>query len=70
MEANNEELHTFFMSQTTDRMTKWRMRWMEHVARMGEKGNHTGNTELRRLVNFHERLKICKHSSLSYDVTE
>jgi len=43
---------------------------MEHVARMGEKGNHTGNTELRRLVNFHERLKICKHSSLSYDVTE
>jgi hypothetical protein len=39
----NEELHNLYSSPNIIRMIKsWRMRWGGHVARMGERGMHTG----------------------------
>jgi hypothetical protein len=34
--VHNEELHGLYPSATIVRVVKWRMRWAEHVARMGE----------------------------------
>jgi hypothetical protein len=41
---HNEELHTLYSSPNIFRMVKSRrMRWAEHIARMGERGEmHTG----------------------------
>jgi hypothetical protein len=37
---HNEELHNLYSSPSKIRIIKWkRMRWEEHVARMGEKRN-------------------------------
>jgi hypothetical protein len=37
---HNEELHNLYSSPSIIRIIKWRrMRWVGHVARMGEKGN-------------------------------
>jgi hypothetical protein len=40
---HNEELHNFYFSPNVIRMSKSRrMRWIGHVARMGERGMHIG----------------------------
>jgi hypothetical protein len=40
---HNEKLHNFYYLQNIIRMMKsMRMRWAEHVARMGKRGMHTG----------------------------
>jgi hypothetical protein len=40
---HNEELHNFYCSPSIIRIIKSRrMRWVEHVARMGRKGMHIG----------------------------
>jgi hypothetical protein len=40
---HNEELHNLYSSPTIIRMIKTRkMRWEEHVARMGRRGMHIG----------------------------
>jgi hypothetical protein len=49
----NEELHNLYSSQSIIRIIKWRrMRWVGHVARMGEKRNvhrlSAGNPEGKR----------------------
>jgi hypothetical protein len=38
-ELHNEELHDLYSSPSIIRIIKWRRRWAEHVARMGEKMN-------------------------------
>jgi hypothetical protein len=40
---HNEELHNLFSSPSINRIIKCRrMRWAEHVARMGRRGMHIG----------------------------
>jgi hypothetical protein len=42
---DNEELHNFCSSPTIFRIIKSRgIRWAEHVARMGRRGMHIGNS--------------------------
>jgi len=36
--VHNEELSDLYCSPSIIRVTKWRMRWAEHAARMGERG--------------------------------
>jgi hypothetical protein len=57
---HDEELHDLYSSPSIIRILKARMRWVEHVARMGEKRNAyrllVGKPEGRRLLGRPRRL--------------
>jgi hypothetical protein len=45
---HNEELHYLYSLPSIIRIIKLRMRWAEHVTRMGRRGTHIGWWESQR----------------------
>jgi hypothetical protein len=66
-----EELHDLYSSPNVIRITKWRMRWAGHVARMGKKRNAymllTGKPEGKRPLG---RLRSRRMDNIRMDLGE